>query len=450
MHQIIDGPLEDEIQRLQKENKLERTQAYHHIGVLDSCLRAGIDKSLEFFRLPADVIARPLRQSEERYRCPETGKFRIRDGDGSDLLEIGTWPLPSLALNEDREGSNLSAANWIIQNGYLAVLRGDEYHDEWNAIKRACGKTKKKVFLIMLCQLTVLYSLNKAPWNSKAFWDIKRETLADILSKGLRLPIVRDNIEELAKEVGLPPPCTPDDAQQVVQRLCDVPSVLKQGPPIGQAKWWSFARAAEFHKDHMCCERVVLAHHRDIVRGAKPPPEDVVVDEDDQLEGSAKITPKSEWRKMKAKGENSLDVALKMIGKDNCRRQKIFLALTTPAWHNSASRKREHTKPLDCLAWNILRAKRWSSVLLATAKAGFCDLDALKEMGLCYPSPMPSMTKMFWSRISCAMRLSTLRFACCPIGFSLIGILCSGHTQAWYCFSTPMTSPDQKLSVVII
>ena len=78
MHRDLDletGDLDDVVQQLALENKLERTFAYASLRGLDKALEEGLRCRLTDFFLPDGCVARPLHACETRFRSPTLGKF---------------------------------------------------------------------------------------------------------------------------------------------------------------------------------------------------------------------------------------------------------------------------------------------------------------------------------------------------------------------------------------
>jgi hypothetical protein len=226
---------------------------------------------------------------------------------------------------------------------HLLNVVPDDYHLEWNEIKRATEQTKECEFFRMLCQLSVVYSLNKAPWCSAGFWQVKRETLEHLIACGPSVTAFQRHLEEIADELGQPVPRSPEEEEDLFRQLVDLPCVASKGPPVGQCKWFSFLRAADFHHGQMFQQLVLLSHYRESVL-KKPAIVEAVVedgddidngdDDDEANEGPRQPKPsmRSEWAKLKRQGENSLEVAIRMISGTNIELQRIFLVVCGPSW----------------------------------------------------------------------------------------------------------------------
>ena len=194
---------------------------------------AAIDRMLEIdtlhrlsdWKVPENAIIRRLRPDEVRLhvRCHgwcvynETTKTLLEELPGS------AFPIGFLHLDCDRCGSQWASLHYSAVVMKLSIyFSGDRYHDEWNAFKNAC-QDKTCYVWSAVCQLTVLYSTARAPYNTHGTIAKFEDTRDQMREAGPRdCPDFEEHMEELASDFGVLVPTTGDEVVALFDKFLEV------------------------------------------------------------------------------------------------------------------------------------------------------------------------------------------------------------------------------------
>lgn len=130
----------DELRELAAESKLVRMAAFTAIKALHQVLQA-LGHDFDTYKLPPNVVVRPLQAHETRYQDPETKTWMIHDSaTATHTVQVPKgfeWDkLPLLTVCIDQAGTGLACCQFLMEKIGLVMLQfSDKFHRIWNDLK---------------------------------------------------------------------------------------------------------------------------------------------------------------------------------------------------------------------------------------------------------------------------------------------------------------------------
>ncbi len=364
-------------QRLAQGKKVERAKAYAWLCALNNMFVQSLEMSLDFFKVPPDAIVRPLKDGELRFRDPHSSRMCIANTEADTIVQelpcIDQLPLCVHFL--DQESSGWAAGHFIMgELKHIMLFMNDEFHGDWNSVSLACKKTDT-YFWGTIMQLSVVYSLNHAPWNTSQFWRVKQQMLQALLEEGADTTVFDDMLPEIASEMDVALPTTVAERRALLHRLCEMQTVEYKGPTVKMMRWFSFFEAARFHEKEMYTQKCLLEGYRRS-NGCSP------CDEPLLLADGANQHPKEVVRRLReALGENTLSIAARLLTRENIENQKVLLVVMNPTWTLHGRRGSEKRTPTEGMVWSAKISRHWQDELADCCKT-MRDPAALRAMGI--------------------------------------------------------------------
>lgn len=249
-----------------KASKLGTLEGYREINALSHALQA-VGCSLMDFRLPKEIIARPVQDGETRVCIEGHWYFVNREGEvvQEHPREFDFASQPVLITYSDQGPSNTSALNFLTMGGKNMLVHTcyDSFHRSWNDVKLSCKRALNFPWKTML-QMVVLYNLNYSPFGSGAFFFKKQDLLEEFLqTRGPSDPLFQDYIHRICKERRVDEPSCPEEELELFKGLAFLKNFQRKGPCIKLLRWMSFFEVAMEWRGGHWATKMVLESKRD-------------------------------------------------------------------------------------------------------------------------------------------------------------------------------------------
>ena len=356
-----------EVENWMRSNKITRYNGYHVIAAIDRMLEVDMGLSWATFEKPAGAVIRPLRASEVRLRG-QTGEWYVHDeADDSVVPELPTHlhPLPFLHFANDKCGDQWAAMHFAADFMQVMIrFSDDRYHDDWNVVLNALKQSGEDVWS-NACQLTVLYSTTRAPFDSNTFlMAIRgcRDHMAKMEPQDC--DAFMDELRGICDDFGVDVPRTDDGRRVVFERFLSVPCITNVGALAKPSKWFSLFRAMATKDPYWHAMKALTKHYRQHVANLSI----------ESLYDAARLAeefqnverPKQIIQIIKEKGENSLAVSLHFFSDINRECQRMLLTVVGPLWTRHSLRAKSKLSPLDNKAWRTVDVNYWRDEIATT------------------------------------------------------------------------------------
>ena len=242
-------------------------QARALFGMLET-LRGG--QSCEDFRLPSDILLRPVKAHEQRLPHPDTQEMCLYDANDNvwlpvlprKHLEAPAW---RLCVNVTDRGPIVNAAlSTLTQQGYLFIPFYGFFHHQWNAVKRAAKRTCGGRSWKAVTELNVVYRMNLGPYGSQAWHTTKREFLDRFIRSHTKYGEAFQSIlPTFGPANGQPDYHRPESLDILWDKFTSMRSFREVGPSIKMMRWMSVKEVVDFYRAEMAGLKLILELMRD-------------------------------------------------------------------------------------------------------------------------------------------------------------------------------------------
>ena len=275
---ISPGELElaDVVERIAKQNKLQRLAAYRQLQGIShqlSLATNGAVESLESFRPPDNVILRRVEPGERRICVVEGCNFRAslvtssEDGDQHQVVlpteENSAWwvGLPLLTLQLDQGAVGCAGVMYAMDAmKTLTHVRFDIFHRAVNDMKLSLKHACHGRFLQCQMHSNYLFGLAYRPFNTGTFLQHKKR-LRDIMFSSKTADTCQEFVsmwEDIRDDLGLPSSSSPEQVWNAVAE-CSTFVTKRTLPKL--MRWFSWHQAAVEQLPEMHALKLVLGYH---------------------------------------------------------------------------------------------------------------------------------------------------------------------------------------------
>ena len=268
--------LTDAVERIAKQNKLQRLAAYRQLQGIShqlSLATNGAVVSLESFRPPDNVILRRVEPGERRV-CVVDG-FNVRaslvtsseDGDQHQMVlpteENSSWwvGLPLLTLQLDQGAVGCAGVIYAMDAmKTLTHVRFDIFHRAVNDMKLSLKHACNGRFLQCQMHSNYLFGLAYRPFNTGAFLQHKKR-LREVMFSRETADTCQEFIsmwEDIRDDLGLPSSSSPEQVWNAVAE-CSTFITKRTLPKL--MRWFSWHQAAVEQLPEMHALKLVLGYH---------------------------------------------------------------------------------------------------------------------------------------------------------------------------------------------
>ena len=217
---------------------------------------------------------RACKPDEVRILDPVTGVWCIAAKDGSSCIPQ-LPPAEStryFGLFCDRSAQNITMLNFLSSVGQLLLeWDGDEAHDEWNCCRWAaeqCASTDTEWFpWMVLQQMNLVYSVNRAPFGTGAFFKVKQECWERLLKCGPTAAVFQKHKAGIARDAGRPVPVLAAEDQELWATLPELSSFQFQRDTIKNSRFFSCIRPSKSYDKEWSANEMLLEFYYTTVMG---------------------------------------------------------------------------------------------------------------------------------------------------------------------------------------
>jgi hypothetical protein len=437
--------LEDEVEILRRQGKLERVSTYRQMQALSYVLESisgGIVTADSFF-LPDNVHASPVKENEIRIVKETEDHFVATivaaDGKSERVVlpnEIQNFYLLVPSLDQGPQGTAAEAYGRFKE--MMMHCKWDKIHREirdWRlSYKDACDG----VFLKAMIYSNYIWGLNNKPQGTRTYSVLKKR----VLNVFMTVETCEGNLfqkygENIAQDIHLPWNTPADQARlfaslpalQSLESLrhsnlpyCEKWSFAAQNEAPKMGSWFSWMRTARAQIPEFHATKMLFESH---VGGTVEDPEGSVVQIDD-LEAATKArTPQEELRRMRSLG-GGIKLAYQLMTSSMLAACKVMYVVTLMAWQWYAKQIELVKSPEDQIRYMLAQARGWkrdkcSAATVGNALHSGVSLDYLGiedgNAGDKYAKWTLSLTTRYLSHRSWS---AAVRYNCCPECFACI------------------------------
>ena len=251
-----------ELQEKWVHDRLERQSAYMLLRGLASQIEMLSTKSISSWKLPSNIVIRPLRSDEVRQRM-QSGDFAVYC-DATDELYV---QLPHKYLSyefhilnnlTDRGPINCAALHFLHGHDYLIACTCGIFHGIWNSVKNTLKQSCRGRPWQCTLGLLLLANLNHFPFKSKHTFRAKQDAWTQYVSiHSYESQSFQDIKVEFAEAVGMPCDCPAEEAE-LFSCLSKMASFNEMGPILKLARWCSINTVWKFLRPELPGMRLTL------------------------------------------------------------------------------------------------------------------------------------------------------------------------------------------------
>ena len=251
----------EEIQALSAKNKLTRVAGFNEIRSVSNSLQA-VGMPLQKFFLGQDVLWRPLQEFESReyhdglwYIVNSRTKTKVIQLPAA--FDIAKTPI--LVSVSDQGGINRAGLDYLTWKLGMSIhIAFDPYHRSWNDMKHALKTSKGDLFRCVLAY-SLLYNVNYGPFNSKGWFDKKKQRLQELLESGSphQEPFL-SFIPFVCLERQIPEPTTSAEREALFASIADMNSIKTLGPVVKLMRFYSFFQSEKFYDGEVWCTKLLM------------------------------------------------------------------------------------------------------------------------------------------------------------------------------------------------
>ena len=383
--------LQDSFIEEAKASKLGTLEGYAELRCLSHALVQATGCSLDDFRIPPDLVARPLQLGEARVFF-NGAWYTVGPGDLA-RLEIPNHlklsDLPALSSCSDQGPSNTASLNFVMfaGEGMMVHVNYDYFHRGWNDVKNSAKKSLGYPWKAIL-QLVLLFNINYSPFQSGAFFYKKQGVMEDFMATRTRAdPTFQAYISDICRERRQREPETPEEEEELFRSLASMTNFQKKGGLVKLMRWMSFFEVAlEWRGDLWGTKLVLLSDQlkdTSVNEGPAELPQQMQEPQPGPQDeaGQSKMDAKKELNELK-KAQGVWKLAPKMITQKNLATLDMLLLTCKSTWKLHAERARSIVQPQQVLEHNVAstRNKFWASELEDMVSNSLWSRDELRHM----------------------------------------------------------------------
>ena len=371
-----------------KASKLGTLEGYSEIRALSFALQQATGNSLLDFRIPENLLARPLRDGEARV-CHNGIWYIVGPGDlvrpeVPPDLDLST--IPALVSCSDQGPSNTSSLNFIQFAGedLMVQVQYDCFHRSWNDLKLSAKRSAGYPWRSML-QWVVLFNINYSPFGSGQFFYKKQDALQNyMVQHSFRDPKFQAAIPGICRERHLREPESPQEEEELFNSLAHMNNMLRKGPLIKLLRWMSFFEVALEWKGDIIATKLILEADREDPSADTSDLKERLQKQlqgGDGAEGQDKRDAKKELDNLK-RAAGVWKLAPQIVTPHNLATLDMLLLTCKATWKCHAERARNMVSPAQVLEHNLscCKAQFWSWELEAMVSSSLWDKSELVHM----------------------------------------------------------------------
>ena len=341
------------------------------------------------FRIPEDLLARPLEQGEVRVFVNNAwyivGPGSLVRPEVPPSFDFST--MNALSSCSDQGPSNTASLNFIqfAGEGLMVNIQYDIFHRGWNDVKLSAKKAKGYPWRTIL-QCCVLFNMNYSPYGSSGFFYRKQDVLEQYMgSQTPADPNFKALIHKICRERRQQEPESAEEEEHLWRSLAHMDNFIKKGSLIKLMRWMSFFEVAAEWKGDMWATKLILLSDTDPESAGKAVPIPALLQKEeaaDQPEKS-KLDAKKELNELK-KTTGVWKLAPKMVTERNVSTLDMILLVCKSTWKAHANRAKHVAQPDQVLQVNLASCSNlwWAFELEEMVKQSLWNK---KEISHMYP-----------------------------------------------------------------
>jgi hypothetical protein len=340
-----------------KASKLGTLEGFSEIRALSNALLHATGCSLMDFRIPKDLLARPLQKGEARVLV--NNAWYIAGPDNDVRLEIpaslDVGSINALSSCSDQGPSNTSSLNFcsFAGEGLMMNIQYDWFHRGWNDVKLSAKKAVGYPWRCIL-QCVLLFNINYSPFGSGAFFYRKQDVLQQYMSTKSRAdPNFKAYIHDICKERRHREPETEAEEEELWQSLAHMSNFQRKGSLVKLMRWMSFFEVAAEWRGDMWATRLVLLSDSETAGPAELLPS--LLSQQQSADQGADQTKADAQKEMNAlkKTAGVWKLAPQMVTHRNIATLDMLLLVCKACWTAHANRARHVVNPAQVLEHNL-------------------------------------------------------------------------------------------------
>ena len=378
---VLKSEVCEEIQALSAQNKLTRVSGYSEIRAVSHSLKA-VGMPLSKFMLGTDVLWKRLGEFEERIL--EDGVYWIvNTRTGSKALQLpknfSIHRTPILCSITDQGGINRAGLDYLVWKLGMSIHVGfDPYHRSWNDVKLSLKASRGDLFKCLLAY-SLLYNVNYGPFNSKAWFDKKRQRATELLeaSSAHTEPFL-SFIPFICMERQIPEPATPGDREKLFQSMKDLNSIRSLGPVVKLMRFFSFFQSENFYDGEVWMTKLIMLESEKftVTDGS----DFIRTDETIAIPNAPGISDRDQLRKLKTK-HGTWGLAPLLVTPASFWQKNLIATIAKACWTAHAWMSKNLLTPGQCARHTISQSQGgWKSEVLDLVLDGFLSPSALKKL----------------------------------------------------------------------
>lgn len=370
IRKVIMADLQESFIEEAKSSKLGTLAGYSELRALSHALLQATGCSLMDFRIPENLLARPLKVGKARVLCE--GRWYIVGPGDLIRLEIPTGldlsKIPALVSCSDQGPTNTASLNFCSFAGERLMIQVtyDSYHRGWNDVKLSAKRSLGYPWKVML-KLIIVFNINYSPFGSSGFFYKKQDALQNYMTaRTFKDPAFQSAIPNICRERHIAEPQSADEEEELFKTLPHMNNMVRKGPLIKLLRWMSFFEVALEWKGDMFATKLILESDTEEVNAtdvseAKTSLEKLMAQGEDLKE---KRDAKKEVDALK-KSSGVWKLAPKVVNHYNLATLDMLLLTRRATWKWHSERARNIVQPAQTLEYNLAacRSNFWAHEL---------------------------------------------------------------------------------------
>ena len=370
----------EEIQALSAKNKLTRVAGFNEIRSVSNSLQA-VGMPLQKFFLGQDVLWRPLQEFESReyhdglwYIVNSRTKTKVIQLPAA--FDIAKTPI--LVSVSDQGGINRAGLDYLTWKLGMSIhIAFDPYHRSWNDMKHALKTSKGDLFRCVLAY-SLLYNVNYGPFNSKGWFDKKKQRLQELLESGSphQEPFL-SFIPFVCLERQIPEPTTSAEREALFASIADMNSIKTLGPVVKLMRFYSFFQSEKFYDGEVWCTKLLMLETDKftVTDGTE-----FIRSESSLTLADRGVSDKEQLRQLKMK-HGSWGLAPLLVTPASFWQKNALVEIGRPCWSAHASMCKSILTPSQFASHTIAKCQGgWKDEILELVLQGFFSVSVLKKL----------------------------------------------------------------------
>ena len=233
-----------DVAELRVHDKLARQCSYMHSKTFVAQVEALTGRKFDWFKLPPNVILRPVGVGEIRVILP-SGEAAVCIEETGDVVHIAmpslmvNHPFPCLTSLTDRSGILSSLLHHLAHVGFLVPFFFGFVHALFNDMKLSARHSSGGRSWNSVTSLLPVYNMNYGPFGSGVWFTTKVEHLKQFMaSHSWGHPKFQAVVEDFGRSMRMPFR-TELDQQNLFTAMADMASLNEKGPTMKLSRWGS-------------------------------------------------------------------------------------------------------------------------------------------------------------------------------------------------------------------